>query len=76
MQAWKLGPALAAGNTSVMKTAEQTPLSALAVAQLAKEVCVCVRVCVCACVCSNTVVVADETAPPSFLFLGAQCILK
>jgi aldehyde dehydrogenase (NAD+) len=27
--AWKIGPALAAGNTVVMKTAEQTPLSAL-----------------------------------------------
>ena len=32
MQAWKLGPALAAGCTVVMKTAEQTPLSALKVA--------------------------------------------
>ena len=38
MQAWKLGPALAMGNTVVMKTAEQTPLTALHVAQLAKEV--------------------------------------
>ncbi|CAD5210233.1 unnamed protein product [Bursaphelenchus okinawaensis] len=37
MQAWKLGPALAAGNTVVMKTAEQTPLSALHVAKLAAE---------------------------------------
>ncbi|XP_046373569.2 aldehyde dehydrogenase, mitochondrial-like [Haliotis rufescens] len=37
MQAWKLGPALAMGNVVVMKTAEQTPLSALYVAQLAKE---------------------------------------
>ena len=27
MQAWKLGPALAAGTTVVMKVAEQTPLS-------------------------------------------------
>jgi acyl-CoA reductase-like NAD-dependent aldehyde dehydrogenase len=27
MQAWKLGPALAAGCTVVMKPAEQTPLS-------------------------------------------------
>lgn len=34
MQAWKLGPALAAGCTVVMKTAEQTPLSALRVAEL------------------------------------------
>lgn len=37
MQAWKLGPALAAGCTVVMKTAEQTPLSALRVGELAKE---------------------------------------
>jgi aldehyde dehydrogenase (NAD+) len=29
MQAWKLAPALATGNTVVMKPAEQTPLSAL-----------------------------------------------
>ncbi|ESP00661.1 hypothetical protein LOTGIDRAFT_177987 [Lottia gigantea] len=37
MQAWKLGPALAMGNTVVMKTAEQTPLTALHVAHLAIE---------------------------------------
>jgi len=37
MQAWKLAPALAAGNTIVMKPAEQTPLTALYVAQLIKE---------------------------------------
>lgn len=37
MQAWKLGPALAMGNTVVMKPAEQTPLTALYVAQLIKE---------------------------------------
>lgn len=37
MQAWKLGPALAAGCTVVMKTAEQTPLTALRVAELIKE---------------------------------------
>ena len=37
MQSWKLGPALAAGCTVVMKTAEQTPLSALRVAELIKE---------------------------------------
>ncbi|THD24575.1 Aldehyde dehydrogenase mitochondrial [Fasciola hepatica] len=37
MQAWKLAPALAMGNTVVMKTAEQTPLSANWVAQLTKE---------------------------------------
>ena len=38
MQAWKLGPALSMGNTVVMKTAEQTPLSALYIAHLVKEV--------------------------------------
>ncbi|VDP93170.1 unnamed protein product [Echinostoma caproni] len=37
MQAWKLAPALAMGNTVVMKTAEQTPLSANWVAHLTKE---------------------------------------
>ncbi|XP_074015846.1 aldehyde dehydrogenase, mitochondrial isoform X1 [Numenius arquata] len=37
MQAWKLGPALATGNVVVMKVAEQTPLSALYVANLIKE---------------------------------------
>ena len=38
MQAWKLGPALACGCTVVMKPAEQTPLTALYVASLIKEV--------------------------------------
>ena len=37
MQAWKLGPALCAGNTIVMKPAEQTPLTALYVAALIAE---------------------------------------
>src|SRR6058998_2856114 len=37
MQAWKWGPALACGNTVVLKPAEQTPLTALRVAQLAQE---------------------------------------
>jgi aldehyde dehydrogenase (NAD+) len=37
MQAWKLSPALATGNTVVMKTAEQTPLSALRVGELIIE---------------------------------------
>lgn len=37
MLAWKWGPALAAGCTVVMKPAEQTPLSALRVAELAME---------------------------------------
>src|SRR5579864_564102 len=34
---WKLGPALACGNTVVLKPAEQTPLSALRVGQLMLE---------------------------------------
>ncbi|MEM6688283.1 MAG: aldehyde dehydrogenase family protein [Planctomycetota bacterium] len=38
MAAWKWGPALAAGCTVVMKPAEQTPLTCLRMAQLAKEV--------------------------------------
>lgn len=37
MQAWKWGPALASGCTVVLKPAEQTPLTALRVAQLAQE---------------------------------------
>ncbi|KUL87849.1 hypothetical protein ZTR_03157 [Talaromyces verruculosus] len=37
MFAWKIGPAIATGNTVVLKTAEQTPLSALYVATLIKE---------------------------------------
>jgi aldehyde dehydrogenase (NAD(P)+) len=37
MAAWKLGPALACGNTVVMKAAEQTPLSILYLANLVKE---------------------------------------
>ena len=37
MQAWKLGPALCAGNTVVMKPAEQTPLTALYVGALILE---------------------------------------
>ncbi len=35
---WKMGPALAAGNTVVMKPAELTPLSSLRVAQLMADV--------------------------------------
>ncbi|KAJ0047826.1 hypothetical protein Pint_15415 [Pistacia integerrima] len=38
MFAWKVGPALACGNTIVLKTAEQTPLTALYVAKLFLEV--------------------------------------
>lgn len=36
MWAWKIGPAIATGNTVVLKTAEQTPLSALYAAKLVK----------------------------------------
>jgi aminobutyraldehyde dehydrogenase len=35
MAAWKIGPALAAGNTCVLKPSEQTPLTALMLAELA-----------------------------------------
>ncbi|MBA2298447.1 MAG: aldehyde dehydrogenase family protein, partial [Actinobacteria bacterium] len=38
MMVWKLGPALAAGNISIIKPAEQTPLSTLRFAELAQEV--------------------------------------
>jgi gamma-glutamyl-gamma-aminobutyraldehyde dehydrogenase len=37
MLAWKIGPALAAGNSVIVKPAEQTPLTALRVAELAAE---------------------------------------
>ncbi|HET9234547.1 MAG TPA: aldehyde dehydrogenase family protein [Candidatus Eisenbacteria bacterium] len=37
MAAWKLAPALAAGNTVVLKPAEQTPLSALRLGELMAE---------------------------------------
>jgi aminobutyraldehyde dehydrogenase len=38
MAVWKFSPALAAGNTSVLKPSEQTPLSMLRFAQLAADV--------------------------------------
>jgi len=38
MAAWKLAPALAAGNTVVLKPSEQTPLTTLLFARLASEV--------------------------------------
>jgi aldehyde dehydrogenase (NAD+) len=38
MLAWKIAPALAAGNTVVLKPAEQTPLTALAFAEICREV--------------------------------------
>ena len=37
MAAWKLAPALAAGNCVVLKPAEQTPLTALLLAELVQE---------------------------------------
>jgi len=37
MAAWKLGPALTAGNTVVLKPAEQTPLTALRLGELIQE---------------------------------------
>ncbi len=37
MMAWKIGPALAAGNAVIVKPAEQTPLTALRIAELAME---------------------------------------
>lgn len=38
MAAWKLGPALACGNTLILKPAEQTPLTALRLGELICEV--------------------------------------
>src|SRR5438034_5902342 len=38
MATWKLGPALAAGNTVVLKPSEWTPLTALKLAELAAEI--------------------------------------
>jgi acyl-CoA reductase-like NAD-dependent aldehyde dehydrogenase len=37
MAAWKLGPALACGNTVILKPAEQTPLTALRLGELLME---------------------------------------
>ena len=37
MASWKVGPALAAGNSVVLKPAEQSPLTALRLAELAAE---------------------------------------
>jgi aminobutyraldehyde dehydrogenase len=38
MAAWKIGPALAAGNTMVLKPSEMTPLTTLRLAKIAAEV--------------------------------------
>ncbi|HTW12396.1 MAG TPA: gamma-aminobutyraldehyde dehydrogenase [Solirubrobacteraceae bacterium] len=38
MAVWKIGPALAAGNTVVLKPAETTPLTTLRLAELAAEI--------------------------------------
>jgi acyl-CoA reductase-like NAD-dependent aldehyde dehydrogenase len=38
MAAWKLGPALAAGNVCILKPAEQTPLTTLHLAELAQDI--------------------------------------
>ena len=39
MAAWKIAPALACGNTVILKPAEQTPLTALRLASSWKLVC-------------------------------------
>jgi acyl-CoA reductase-like NAD-dependent aldehyde dehydrogenase len=38
MAIWKIGPALAAGNTVILKPAEETPLTTLALARLAEGI--------------------------------------
>jgi 1-pyrroline dehydrogenase len=38
MAVWKMGPALAAGNLQILKPSEQTPMSLLRFAELAKDV--------------------------------------
>ena len=38
MAAWKVGPALAAGNTLVLKPSELTPLTTVALGELAADV--------------------------------------
>jgi acyl-CoA reductase-like NAD-dependent aldehyde dehydrogenase len=37
LASWKIGPALAAGNTAILKPASYTPLTALRVAELARD---------------------------------------
>jgi acyl-CoA reductase-like NAD-dependent aldehyde dehydrogenase len=38
MAVWKIGPALATGNVSVLKPSEQTPLTTLRLAELARDI--------------------------------------
>jgi aldehyde dehydrogenase (NAD+) len=38
LTAWKVAPALACGNTVIIKPASQTPLTAIALAEIAKEI--------------------------------------
>jgi aminobutyraldehyde dehydrogenase len=38
MAAWKVGPALAAGNTVVIKPSEQTPLTTIALGEMASDI--------------------------------------
>ena len=38
MAVWKIGPALASGNTIVFKPSEMTPLSTIKLAELAAEI--------------------------------------
>jgi len=37
LASWKMGPALASGNTAILKPASYTPLTAIRVAELALE---------------------------------------
>ena len=37
IESWKIAPALACGNTAILKPASQTPLSALAIAEVLRE---------------------------------------
>ena len=38
MAVWKIGPALAAGNTTILKPAELTPLTTIRLAELAADI--------------------------------------
>lgn len=76
MTAWKLGPALACGNTVVLKPAEQTPLTCLYIAALVKEVnkeSQCQAQCI---HCSSKVNTAalDSESLTGFTLPRAQCV--